>query len=206
MNNSENPPMEKLLAKLALHHGENLCNFYRGTATNNLRLYLTHFTQRPPQYILLGEAAGYQGARQTGITFTSEAPLPSVETWLAIKGLTPATIKIWKEPSATIVWKAIRNHANQFLLWNAVPWHPHKPSLPDSNRTPNKTERKAGLEIVRDIQQLFPIAQWIGVGRVAQEILSELGLPNRGIRHPANGGATRFTRDIQTLAQTHPSP
>ena len=45
----------------------------------------------------------------------------------------------WSEPSATTVWGTLRELgvAEVTLLWNAFPWHPHKPGNLQSNRTPS---------------------------------------------------------------------
>ena len=76
------------------------------------------------EVILVGEAAGYRGARVSGIAFTSERQLT---------GAGPA------EASATIVQRVLDDlgvTAN-VLLWNVVPTHPGTAS---SNRRPTRAE------------------------------------------------------------------
>jgi uracil-DNA glycosylase len=108
-----------------------------------------HLSCPDPLCILIGEAAGFRGARFTGVPFTSEKLLvdqaiPRVEN---PKGERITTRHIpWKEPSATIVWKELHKHqvADRTILFNAVPWHPEGKDGPLTNRAPNADEKKAG--------------------------------------------------------------
>jgi hypothetical protein len=84
-----------------------------------------------PRLLCIGEAPGYQGCRISGVTFTSEALLlegaiPRIDT-LDVR-LTGRKLP-WREPSTTIVWNALQSAglAEHTILWNAFPWHPHKP-------------------------------------------------------------------------------
>src|SRR5262249_35351840 len=59
----------------------------------------------------------------------------------------------FSEPTATIVWGALLRIGvlpDEFVLWNAFPWHsfdPHRGLL--SNRTPNKSEQAAGFSVLK---------------------------------------------------------
>src|SRR5262249_38999503 len=65
----------------------------------------------------------------------------------------------FSEPTATIVWGALLKIGvppDQFVLWNAFPWHsfnPHRGML--SNRTPNKSEQLHGRPIMNAFLELF---------------------------------------------------
>ncbi len=131
---------------------------------------------RNAKLLLVGEAAGYRGARISGIPFTSERQLT---------GLGPA------EATATIVHRVLAELGleEDVLLWNLVPTHPHRPGDPYSNRRPTREEIEDGrpfLEILSPGRRILP------VGRLAQ---AALGGPY--IRHPSHGGAVAFR---QTLA------
>jgi uracil-DNA glycosylase len=125
-------------------------------------------SRRDAPILLVGEAAGYRGARVSGIPFTSERQLT---------GAGPA------EASATIVHDVLAELGleERVLLWNVVPTHPGTPS---SNRRPTRAEVAAGA---RFLEPLARGRRVIAVGRVAQ---AATGAPY--VRHPSRGGARRF--------------
>lgn len=150
-----------------------------------------------PDFILCGEAPGYQGCRHTGIAFTSE--------YLVLNGSIPRlppesnrlTLKErpLKEPSATMVWDVLRafNIAERTLLWNALMLHPHHPGQPRSNRSPTDQELDMGKASLALLKVRFPGAKIIAIGKKAEFILRSMGIPITGsVRHPANGGANQF--------------
>jgi uracil-DNA glycosylase len=134
-----------------------------------LRLYLEE--RSSASILLVGEAAGYNGARVSGIAFTSERQLT---------GTGPAEI------SATIVHRTLAELgiADDVLLWNLVPTHPHRPDVPSSNRRPTAAEIAAGLPFVERVAEGRRV---LAVGRLAE---SALGVPY--VRHPSHGGAAEF--------------
>ena len=149
-------------------------NFYRdgvGAEVRRERL-ADHLALREGAPILLvGEAAGYRGARVSGIPFTSERQQ---------SGSGPA------EASATIVRRVLQELGleESVLCWNLVPTHPHQPGLPQSNRRPTRSEVAAGRAFLDALAQNRRL---VALGRLAQR---ELG--TRYVRHPAHGGAAAF--------------
>src|SRR3954468_13050681 len=118
--------MELLIERLARARIGATFNFYRdgegaGVRRERLRAYLE--SRRDAPLLLVGEAAGYRGARVSGIPFTSERQLT---------GTGPA------EASATIVHRVLAELGleDSVLLWNVVPTHPGTES---SNRPPRRT-------------------------------------------------------------------
>jgi uracil-DNA glycosylase len=127
------------------------------------------------RYLLVGEAAGYRGARLSGVPFTSERQLT---------GAGPA------EATATIVHRTLAElelEAN-VLLWNVVPTHPHRPNDPRSNRPPARNEVR---EAMRFLEQLAAGRRTIAVGRLAHSVLG-----GRYVRHPSHGGSAQFRRGL----------
>jgi uracil-DNA glycosylase len=154
--------------------------FNQYAASTLLRRRLDRYLERraEAELLLVGEAAGYRGARVSGIPFTSERQLT---------GCGPA------EASATIVHRVLDELGleEHVLLWNVVPTHPHRPGDPDSNRRPRADEVEASrpfLELLAAGRQVVP------VGRVA-----EAALGTAGIRHPSHGGATDFRAGLAAL-------
>lgn len=155
----------------------------------------------PARYVLVGEAAGYQGCKVSGIAFTSErlileGRIPRVEPGAA--RLTSRQ-RPWSEPSATTVWGTLHEIgiAADTILWNAFPWHPHLPDRLHSNRPPAPGERPRGLATLALLLALYPRARVFAVGRQAQAALDQLHVPATPLRHPSMGGAARFRRELR---------
>lgn len=156
----------------------------------NLRRYLDE--RRSADVVAVGEAAGYQGMRWSGIAFTSERDLLR---WGAPYRLTSDRPEGWSEPSGTIVHRVLERLGaeRRVVLWNTVPHHPHHPGRPLSNRRPSAGEVAAGAAYVeRLLEQLQPRLV-LAVGRIAEGVLGDRA---GYIRHPANGGATEFAAGI----------
>ncbi len=156
-------------------------------------------------FVLIGEAAGYQGCKVSGVPFTSErlileGVIPRIEV---PPGRLSSRPRPWSEPSATTVWKTLHRLgiASRTVLWNAYPWHPHKPGVLHSNRTPSRMERQAGVSVAHGLLRLFPGARVFAVGRNAESSLAELGIPAPCLRHPSMGGATTFARQLQAAVR-----
>jgi uracil-DNA glycosylase len=154
-------------------------NQYAGSAT--LRERLAEYLQQhaDASILLVGEAAGYRGARISGLPFTSERQL---------SGTGPA------EATATIVHRVLADLGieKDILLWNVVPTHPHRPGEPASNRRPSATEIAAARPF---LDELAVGRQVVPVGRVAE---AALGI--EGIRHPSHGGPAAFRAGLARLA------
>jgi Uracil DNA glycosylase superfamily len=156
-------------------------NFYaEGAGAQMRRARLTDYLESrfAAGVLLVGEAAGYRGARVSGLPFTSERQLT---------GSGPA------EVSATIVQRALADLGlvEAVLLWNVVPTHPHHPGEPASNRPPTRAEAVAGLQFVDELATGRTV---IAVGRLAERAL---GAPY--LRHPARGGAVAFRAGLIKL-------
>jgi len=158
-----------------------------------------------PRYLLVGEAPGYQGCHFSGVPFTNERLLldgrvPRVEVATRFT----RRDKPWSEPSATVVWGTLHDLgiAETTVMWNAFPWHPHKPGDPMSNRTPTRDELLAGGEILRQVVQLFDGATVVAVGRKAEALLSTTITGRLGfaaVRHPSMGGANAFRARMREI-------
>jgi uracil-DNA glycosylase len=170
-----------------------------GPAARRRRLH-SHLDIRAAR-ILIGEAAGYQGCHVSGIPFTSERLLLTASIARVARPATRLSTRHlpWSEPSATTVWKALYALAieRDTILWNAFPWHPHRPGKLHSNRTPTRVERAHGRQVLEALLSAQPDATLFAVGRHAQAALGELGCSAIALRHPSMGGAAEFCAGLR---------
>jgi uracil-DNA glycosylase len=172
--------MEELIERLRGARIGATFNFYRdgeGADARCERLLAYLQAREDAPLLLVGEAAGYRGARVSGIPFTSERQLT---------GAGPA------EATATIVHRVLDELGieQDVLLWNVVPTHP---GTAKSNRRPTRAEVEAGLPFLRELAR---DRRPIPVGRLAHSVLGD-----PYVRHPSHGGACGFTAGIRALAQ-----
>ncbi len=149
-------------------------NFYRdgaGAARRCERLLAYLEARRDAPLLLVGEAAGYRGARVSGIPFTSERQLTGT-------GPGEATATIVRRTLAEL---GLEEHA---LCWNVVPTHPHLPGRHATNRRPTRAEVEAARPLLRELGRGRTV---VAVGRLAEAVT---GAPY--LRHPSHGGAAEF--------------
>ena len=125
------------------------------------------------EWLLVGEAPGYRGARISGIPFTSERQLT---------GSGPS------EATATIVHRALGELGARVLLWNVVPTHP---GTETSNRAPTRREVAEGRAFADELARGRRV---VAVGRVAHAALG-----GTYVRHPSHGGASEFAATLRGL-------
>jgi len=186
-----------------------------GIRRQQLRAYLCQRLGKA-RLAVIGEALGYRGGHFSGIPMTSERILVG-RKWherrsalQIIPGVTPQrTSKPGKcrdgfsEATASIVWSTLLRLGlapEQFVLWNAFPWHSFDPRRSIlSNRTPTKKEQAAGLPALKAFINLFPCDEVVALGKVAAMQLEELNISAHRIRHPASGGAKLFRQQIAEI-------
>lgn len=182
-------PSTDLATNFYLDEG-NAAGTFQTTAAQRRRQLSSHLAQTEDgDLLIVGEAAGWRGARQSGVAFTSprrlglpgtaEASATAVHGLLTSTGITPRT-----------------------LLWNAFPIHPHLLNKPCTNRTPTKDELLLGDDALRlavrnrkvlcvgqharkSIQRVLGIE----VPDPADAVKSSLAIV---VRHPSHGHAETF--------------
>ena len=169
--------MDDLVERLAGAEIGSTYNQYADSPLRRERLVEYLRSRRHARLLLVGEAAGYRGARVSGLAFHSERQLT---------GTGPTEI------SATVVQRTLAELgiADDVLLWNVVPTHPHRAGAPASNRAPTRDEIAASRAFVDELARGRRV---LAVGRLAER---ELDAPY--VRHPSHGGAAAFRA---TLAQ-----
>jgi len=161
----------------------------------NLRDYLAE--RREADVVAVGEAAGYQGMRWSGIAFTSEFDLLRWGDPFRRSSRRP---RPWKEPSGTIVHGILEELGaeRRVILWNTVPIHPHLAGKPLSNRRPTREEIAAGRVLVERLIEIVQPRILLGVGRIACQALPQA----KYVRHPAQSGATAFRLGMRAALES----
>ena len=184
---------------------------------NQLRAYLEERLGKSTVAII-GEALGYRGGHFSGIPMTSErillgkkkdSGIEPEQVFSDIKARRTSKARIcpggFSEPTATIVWSTLLTlglKPEQFVLWNAFPWHSFDPRGGMlSNRMPNKSERSAGLSVLKAFLDLFRCNEIVALGNVAASQLKELNVESHRVRHPASGGAKLFRQQIEKIVK-----
>ena len=184
----------------------------------HLRGYL-HRRLGKVKLVVIGEALGYRGGHFSGIPMTSERILLGKKENAGIKpehvfsSCEPRRTSKreqcpdgFSEPTATIVWSSLLRlglKPEEFVLWNAFPWHSfdsRRGML--SNRMPNRSERAAGLTVLKPFLELFSCDQVVALGKIAAAQLQKLGVNAHCVRHPASGGAKLFRSQIAEILKT----
>jgi uracil-DNA glycosylase len=170
--------VEEFVRRLAAARIGRTFNQYRRSAVRRQRLCEYLNRRRAAPTLLVGEAAGYRGARLTGLPFTSQHQLT---------GAGPS------EATATIVHRVLAELGldDGVLLWNVVPTHPHRPADPRSNRRPTHAEVEASLPF---LEALATGRRVVAVGRLAAAVLDA-----PYVRHPSHGGARAFRSGLVEL-------
>jgi uracil-DNA glycosylase len=186
-----------------------------GIRRKQLRAYLRKRLGKA-RLVIIGEALGYRGGHFSGIPMTSERILLGKkkdngvvpeQVFSSIKPRRTSKAKKcrdgFSEPTATIVWRSLLKlglEPEQFVLWNAFPWHSFDSRRGIlSNRMPNKSERSAGLPVLKSFLKLFPRDHVVALGKIAAAQLEDLGVDAHYVRHPASGGAKLFRQQIAKI-------
>lgn len=146
----------------------------------------------------MGEAPGWRGARQTGIPFTS--PLQ-----IGIGSVSESTATVVR---STLVDLEL---ADDVLLWNTCLLHPHKATVPNSNRAPHAGVIDDCLGLLEYVSTGRTV---VAVGRHAERAVArvvgyagerpELALGKSNaffVRHPSFGGAAEFRAGMAAIAK-----
>ena len=173
--------------------------------TMNLRCYMAEATETA-SILVVGEAAGPWGCRFSGVPFTGERQLldpsfpihgeRSSKTNLDLPTkINPPFISI----SAKIFWGVMLPYYGRFLLWDAFPFHSHKPQDFLTVRNPTKSEVSIFGEALQLIKAYMKPINIVTVGKRAFEELDSLGEHSIYVRHPSQGGKAEFISGMQNI-------
>jgi hypothetical protein len=165
-----------------------------GIRLSNLRLYLRARLDAP--VLLVAEAAGWRGARYSGLCLCSERQMLAGAAGPGPYRASSRHPRGWSEPSAAVVQGVLARGgwSLQVVLANVVPTHPAGP-LPHSNRPPTRAEVAAGMVLLDRLVAILRPRHVAAIGRVAGSALG--GVPV--VRHPSHGGAARCRDELVPL-------
>lgn len=172
---------------------------------NNLKHYFNFLLRSPVRLALIGEAAGHRGCALTGMPFTSPETLrDSQNPFFASHRDRMFRQGDIFEPSGRYVWGVADAHGIVPLLWNALPFHPHKPGAPRTNRTPTRAELEMGGFFLGRVLDIFSPEVIVAVGKKAEQSLVSMfpGLAFHTVRHPSMGGSTLFKTQMKEILGT----
>lgn len=163
----------------------------------NLRDYLRCY-ETIPDIFVLAEAPGPWGCRFSGVPVTSEAQLTDPD--FPIRG-SPTSLKPdpLKEYTARIYWRVLGRAFPHFMTWNAVPLHPHHSGKPMSIRAPRVSEIRYFIPLLEAMLDILKPGTVLAMGRTAERALKLAGWSSKYVRHPSQGGAKIFERQVQTV-------
>lgn len=179
--------VEEFLVELtSVPSTEILCNVYHSDEGGSaqrlaaLKTYLEEHWDAP--FLLVGEAPGHLGARLSGVPFTDQRTLYGDGK---------------QEVTAQRVHRALRDLelSTQVLLWNVVPFHPHRAGEPQSNRPPTAAERRLHRHFAEKLGEGRTV---VCIGRHAEKAFPGA----RYVRHPARSGEAAFREGLADLART----
>ena len=162
-----------------------------GVRAANLRAYLRERASAP--VLLVAEAAGWRGARYSGLALFSERMIDETATPYRRTSTRPGG---FAEASATVIQGVLGQGGwtDAVLIWNVVMTHP-RGAQPHSNRPPRRGEVEAGRRLLDELLSIVAPRHVLAVGRTAQAALPA-GLDAPAIRHPAQSGATLCRRQL----------
>lgn len=162
-----------------------------------------------PEVLVVAEAPGPWGCHFSGVPFTNERQLLDPE--FPVHGAPTsarfaATGEPMRETSGGIYWGAMLPHWGRFWTWNAVPFHPYRAGEPLTIRTPGVREVRRWHDLLAGVVEAIEPAACVAVGRKAEGALRAIGTDPLYVRHPSQGGATRFRDGIAAFWAEHPAP
>lgn len=162
----------------------------------NLLAFLESASKAEVDSIWIARDLGYRGGRRTGLPLTDEMHL---ETFGDVYGLSLSRATKgppMAERTATVIWQVLSQVNRPVFLWNVFPLHPYEPGEPLSNRCHTRAERDLFKDVLFTLLDMLRPRRLVGIGRDAQNALSDLTLDCHAIRHPSYGGQSEFIQGM----------
>jgi len=171
----------------------------------NLQRYLAEATETA-SILVVGEAAGPWGCRFSRVPFTGERqlldpsfPIHGERSSKTNPNHAPKVTPPFISRSAKIFWGVMLPYYGRFLLWDAFPFHSHKPQDFLTVRNPTKSEVSKFEEAIQLIKAYMKPINIVAVGKKAFKELNALGEHSTYIRHPSQGGKAEFISGMKKI-------
>src|SRR4030042_1763703 len=170
---------------------------------NNLFNYLKSFLKKP-EFLVVAEAPGPWGCRFSGIALTSENQLFYNQLPFSghVSSRTEPTIDVkksspYKSNTSNQFWNVMLPFYEIILVWNCVPFHPHKVDrILSPIRNPSNPEVMQFSHILHWLNTILRPKRIISVGTKAFSALTTLKIESTYVRHPSHGGYQKFKESI----------
>lgn len=159
----------------------------------NLRRYLDYLLEHRPRLMIVGESAGFNGAKRNGLHLLTHTYFQS-----QIPGLGAANYQLQESNTAKTLDKIFQNDQVP-LAFNIVPFFTHPDGDWTANRTPSKIEIQQYSIFAQMLFDIFRPDLVVAMGRLAESGLNHRGIPNQYVRHPSMGGHKIFINLMKTL-------
>ncbi len=164
-----------------------------------LRTYLEAAMDWGTHTIWMGRDLGQSGGRNTGIPFTDEAHLRLLTNFYRGASVSKTTYEeAVPERTAAEVWSALMQVHTLPLLWNLLPFQPHHPEQPFTNRKPTEQELRAVDELNGELVNMLRVERIIAIGQDVATHAARFGIPVERVRLPS-GASTEFRAGIGRL-------
>ncbi|MCZ6831461.1 MAG: uracil-DNA glycosylase [Gammaproteobacteria bacterium] len=202
--------LQQFIARLAARpNRRDSFNPYREPPlARNLEHYLETLWRHPHYHglLLVGEALGYKGGRNTGVPFSSsklytEVEHPFLQNLAGKLRFPQHNGPQDSEATAKLVWRYLQTKQQLPLFWNAFPFHPHITGKPSSNRKPRALELEEGAALLCELVAISQPQRIAGIGREGHKVAAKL-FPEQEvtyIRHPSYGGKADFISGMNQL-------
>ncbi len=165
----------------------------------NLKWYLEAQLLNKPKVMIIGESAGYNGAKINGLHLIHpDYLLKLIEVFGS--GYTDIIHKDIK-PSMTskIICDELISLDHIPLTFNIIPFYLKTSFGWTKNRTPSKIEARELSIYSKMMYEIYQPKVVLSVGRMAQYGLNYQKIPNIYLRHPSMGGKDKFIKEFNII-------
>jgi hypothetical protein len=166
---------------------------------DNLKNYLQHFIEQPPAVLLIGESAGYNGAKVSGLHLINT----DTASRIGCNAICETNQKMRRSKTEEIIWREMDKYRIIPLTFNIVPFFSKPADSWTKNRLPSKIEVEKYSILSSYLCDIFRPKVVLAMGRSAEYGLTCQKISNIYVRHPSMGGMEQFCEQIGEVLNTN---